>query len=65
MVEGLLCSYKELGLWMSVRINFLPSHLDYFPNNWVPLVLNKLKGSSRNMCNGTDLLRKMNSSHDG
>jgi hypothetical protein len=33
LVEELLSSYKKLGCNMSLKIHFLSSHLDYFPEN--------------------------------
>lgn len=33
IVRNLLESFKELGARMSVKLHFLASHLDYFPNN--------------------------------
>lgn len=33
IVEGLLKNYKKLGCNMSLKVHFLHSHLDYFPDN--------------------------------
>jgi len=33
LVEELLSSYQKLGCNMSVKIHFLSSHLDFFPEN--------------------------------
>jgi hypothetical protein len=33
LVEELLSSYQKLGCNMSLKIHFLSSHLDYFPEN--------------------------------
>lgn len=33
IVEGMLKSYKKLGCSMSLKVHFLNSHLDYFPEN--------------------------------
>jgi hypothetical protein len=33
IVEELLSSYQELGCNMSMKIHFLSSHLDFFPEN--------------------------------
>lgn len=33
LVDALLSSYKKLGCNMSLKIHFLHSHLDFFPNN--------------------------------
>ena len=33
-VENLLEACKEMGCWMSLKIHFLHSHLDFFPANF-------------------------------
>ncbi|XP_052563799.1 uncharacterized protein LOC128092860 [Culex pipiens pallens] len=33
LVKKLLTSYKELGVNMSLKIHYLDSHLDFFPEN--------------------------------
>ena len=33
LVKNLLCAFKKLGFNMSVKIHFLHTHLDYFPEN--------------------------------
>ena len=33
LVNGLLDNYQRLGCLMSVKLHFLHSHLDYFPEN--------------------------------
>jgi hypothetical protein len=33
MKEDLLCSYKKLGCWMSLKIHILHLHMDFFPDN--------------------------------
>ena len=33
LVKNLLCAFQKLGFNMSVKIHFLHSHLDYFPEN--------------------------------
>lgn len=33
LVQNMLDSYKELGCNMSIKVHFLNSHLDYFPEN--------------------------------
>ena len=32
-IEEVLKSFCQLGAWMSLKLNFLLSHLDYFPKN--------------------------------
>ena len=33
IVQDLLSSYQAIGARMSIKMHFLASHLDYFPNN--------------------------------
>ena len=33
LVKNLLCAFEKLGCDMSVKVHFLQSHLDYFPEN--------------------------------
>jgi len=33
LLEELLCSYQKMGCNMSVKIHFLSSHLEFFPEN--------------------------------
>ncbi len=33
LVRNLLCAFQKLGCNMSVKVHFLHSHLDYFPEN--------------------------------
>ena len=33
LVKNLLCAFQKLGCSMNVKVHFLHSHLDYFPEN--------------------------------
>ncbi|GBO43050.1 hypothetical protein AVEN_143492-1 [Araneus ventricosus] len=42
-VEEMIENFKILGYIMSLKVHFLDSHLNYFPENLVQLVRNKVK----------------------
>ena len=33
LVENLLCAFQKLGCNMNVKVHFIHSHLNYFPEN--------------------------------
>lgn len=49
MVAKMLNAYKAMGVNMSLKIHFLHSHLDFFPQTWETLVTNMGKGFTK-MC---------------
>ena len=46
-VQDLLTSYKAMGCNMSLKIHFLESHLDLFPENLGEVSMNTVKGFTK------------------
>jgi hypothetical protein len=47
IVQGLISSYSAMGYNMSLKLNFLHSHSEFFLKTWEPSPMNVVKGSIR------------------
>ena len=49
LVANLLSSFEDIGAKMSIKVHFMHSHIDRFPENLVHLVTNKEKDSIKTL----------------